>query len=54
MLRNRKDEIWTEIRDFKLQADTGDTVFRGTVANRRNYRNCSLRLKYLVTRFPSA
>jgi hypothetical protein len=29
--------------------DTTDTVFRGTPANKRNYRNSSLRLNLLVT-----
>jgi hypothetical protein len=36
------------------RTDTADTIFRGTVANRRNYRNCSLRLKYLVTAWKAA
>jgi len=29
-------------------SDTSDTIFRGAAANRRNYRNCSLRLQLLV------
>jgi integrase len=32
--------------------DTADTVFSGTPANGRNYRNCSGRPKSLVTRWP--
>lgn len=30
--------------------DTTDTIFNGTGANRRNYRNCSRRSDSLVTR----
>ena len=38
------------VRFTPTGTDTSDTVFRGTTANRRNYRNCSLRLKSLLTR----